>query len=260
MFRQNAKPFLATQGIALGGAVGYMAVVITILSISGLDFSSGNVPQGVISTGDIVALFLLTPSLLLFLAFQESLYGLAFDVMSSGDQFTELGGAFRYLGKLWRRYLLFGFILNLPTVCLVIIGVTYAGVALEHIGELVLLFTPISFVVFLIFVQAGPALTAQANVRSALSDNFQTLRKVPRRLLKTWILFWVIFYLPYFIMNLMVLTKIDAFIAGDMSGLPILVVAGIAEMWYYFAGVPVQTLVATRIYNSLHLNLLSKSA
>ncbi len=251
MFRQNSKPFLATQGIAFGGVIGFAVVISIILSLSGLETSSSR---------DYFVLSLQAPSLLIFLAFQGSLYGLAFDVMSSGDQFTELGGTFRYLGKFWRRYLLFGFILNMPTICLIVIGVTIGGPALAHLLELLVLFTPISFVVFVIFVQAGPALTAQANVRSAFKDNFQTLHKAPRRLFKTWILFWVIFYLPYFITNILVLAQLNAFIQGDMAGIYLLVLAMITEMWYYLAGVPVQTLIATRIYNSIHLTPPPKSA
>ncbi len=251
MFRQNAKPFLATQGIAFGGVIGFAVVISVLLSLSGLETSAGR---------DYFVLSLQAPSLLIFLAFQGSLYGLAFDVMSSGDQFTELGGTFRYLGKFWRRYLLLGFILNMPTICLIVIGITIGGPALAHLLELILLFTPISFVVFGIFVQAGPALTAQADVRSAFKDNFQILRKVPRRLFKTWVTFWIIFYLPYFITNILVLAQINSFIQGDMAGIYLMVLAMITEMWYYLAGVPVQTLIATRIYNSLHLVPQHKNA
>ncbi|OLS13318.1 MAG: hypothetical protein RBG13Loki_3101 [Promethearchaeota archaeon CR_4] len=253
MFRQNAKPFLATQGIALGGVIGFAVVISILLSVFGLETSSGSNPEGILTIQDFFVLFLQVPSLLIFLAFQGSLFGLAFDVMSSGDQFTELGGTFRYLGKFWRRYLLFGFFLNLPTICLVIIGVSFGGVALAHLADLIILFTPISFVVFVIFVQAGPALTTQSDIKSAFKDNFQTLRTALRRLLKTWIIFWIIFYLPYFITNLLVLAQINAFMQGDLTGLYLLVLALITEMWYFFAGVPVQTLTATRIFNSLHL-------
>ncbi len=251
MFRQNAKPFLATQGIAFGGVIGFAVVISVLLSLTGLETSANS---------DYFVLSLQAPSLLIFLAFQGSLYGLAFDVMSSGDQFTELGGSFRYLGKFWRRYLLLGFILNMPTICLIVIGVTIGGPALTHLLELILIFTPISFVVFVIFVQAGPALTAQADIRSAFKDNFQTIRNVPRRLFKTWVLFWIIFFLPYFITNILVLAQLNAFIQGDMVGLYLLVLAMITEMWYYLAGVPVQTLIATRIYNYLHLAPLRKNS
>lgn len=251
MFRQNSKPFLATQGIAFGVLIGFAVVISGLLSLFGLETSSSS---------DLFIIVLQVPNLLIFFAFQGSLYGLAFDIMSSGDQFTELGGTFRYLGKFWRRYLLFGLVYNMPTICLVIIGVTFGETALAHLVELILLFTPVSFMVYTIFVQAGPALTAQEGIKEAFKDNFQTLRKVPRRLFKTWVLFWGIFYLPYFITNLLILTQINAFIKGDIAGLPVLILAMATEMWYYLAGVPVQTLIATRIYNSIHLRPPQKSA
>lgn len=240
LFGQNKKPLLATQGIAFSSFLAVIMVGAGILVAIWPSFAPLFLP------------ICLIPAFALLLAFQGSLYGLAFDIMSGGDQFTELGSTFRYLGRYFGRYLVFGLVLNLPTI--IFAAVVFLGISFNLSSFLSIYLGYIfgSLAWFCLFVQVGPAIMARATLKDAFQENFALLRRLPWRFAKTWFIFWSIFYFPEVITASIAFGNASFLVQFSSPILVLLTLAVIAQFWYILVGLPMQALVATRIYNSAH--------
>ncbi len=250
MFWQNAKPFLTVQGISI-----YISLAITSL----LWFYSPNYhPQNYLNILSAVLYVLLLlfeiAEFLMLLAFQGNIYGLAFDIMSSGDQFAEIQGISRYFKKFLVKFIILGMILALPVFFFIDIWVVHNEFLIEYVIVLSVIFSIGLFLFFVVFGQVGPALIYKKGIISAFKESISGFLKAPKRIFKTWALFWGIFYLPQLITSISVMTRISPFLVKDITLIPLLAASLGVKVWYYLIGIPIQALIATRIYNSLHLN------
>ena len=136
------------------------------------------------STIDLIASFL--PTIVSF-GFWGAIIGLSYDIMSSGDGFTEFKNSFYYIKKYWFRFVILSFLVNLFTFFL-----RYLVPRHVNFGE-ALLIRSFSFLWALFFVEISAALVSRNNIVLAFKDNFFLLRNHFLRIFKTFGLYYLIF-------------------------------------------------------------------
>ena len=240
LFGQNKRPLLATQGIAI---ISFLAVIVVGLGIVVAIWPS---------FAPLILPICLIPAFALLLAFQGSLYGLAFDIMSGGDQLTELGHTFRYLGRYFGRYLFFGLVLNFPTYLFAVLIFLAFSFNSSGFFAIYLCYIFGSLAWFCLFVQGGATMIARGTLKEVFHENFAILRQLPWRFAKTRLIFWSIFYFPEVITASIAFSNASLLTQFPPPIVVLLVLAVVAQFWYILVGLPMQALVATRIYNSNH--------
>ena len=248
LFRKNLWPIMANQLIAI--AFLYLAVWIIkwgVTTILPMPFRAA--PSNIKM---VLLLVNITAYFVVFL-FQGRLYGIAYDVMSSGDQFAEARKTFKDLRVYGSRYLLFGLILFGPVVLLSIFDGPLNIIASGMAESLLFAMIPVAFTCFIAFLEAGPALRVKGGLKEAFKDNFRTMRRDMHRILKTSILTGLLCFFPHVISIIIVISPIFLNESGTVGSGLVVFAFIVTEGWTIFVGMPVQVLIATRIYNSLHL-------
>ncbi|MHA1377398.1 MAG: hypothetical protein ACTSRG_03340 [Candidatus Helarchaeota archaeon] len=229
--------------------------------------------------------FIILAGVLVFFAFLSCQYGLAFDIMSSGDMFAEFKGSFTYFRQHWWQYSLLAILTTWGIFGLASRSPFFTPEQVSHspIGEpipppLKLLartpFTPefvglfisfgIYFVWFVIFINTLPSITAQGHnkklknhsqfsqFKNCFLDSFRIFRENPKRVFSTWAIFFLIFFIPL----------ISLTIAANLMYIPFcpsilldIIRRIIQALWiiFIFIGTPMMSLISTRIYNSIKI-------
>ncbi len=269
MLKLNYKAFLATELFAslsvlilfslLSGIVILIYFLAPELSLENLRsqiFENFRFQFSIIET----IFFALAYVLLVGLLYCQ--YGLSYDIMSTGDLFSEFKRAFWYFKRYWWQYLLLSFISGLglfvPIGSLVInLPNTIGNVLLSSISFIVRdLFL---FVFFIISSIILPSLTAQGSLKNSFTEASRIIKKYPKRLFKTWIRFFLMFLLPIIIL---ILISYVLFFYFSESGwrmpvsvtyLVFIVTYFVFNLVFLFLAIPLSTLIATRIYNSVDI-------
>ncbi len=225
LFKDNARAFLITEVVAITG----LAIIIVWWSIVFVQSFEG-LPRPI--TLDLIqfdpSLVLLGGSMFLIAAwffgsFLCCVFGLAHDIMSSGDMFANFSSAFTYFRRYWWQYsilaLLTGILCFYPTVIL--------------------------------FVGVFPALTPKGTFQEAMRENFQVLKQNKRRVVTSWSVFFLIFY-----SILGVTTGLGFLALLTLDGIPamgLFIGANLGLLVAISVCAPIMALVATRIYNTCFL-------
>ncbi len=158
-----------------------------------------------------------------FGSFLCSVFGLAHDIMSSGDMFANFNSAFVYFRRFWWQYsilvLLTGILCFYPTVIL--------------------------------FVGVFPALTTQESFWKAVRVNFQVLKRNTRRVVISWSLFFLMFY-----GILGGITSLGFLALFVFNGIPAMVLFTVANLGFLIAisvCAPLMAIITTRIHNTCFL-------
>ncbi len=263
LLKQNWKAFLGTSLFA------FFAMLVAIL---GFAFSLMIIDQfypvpsfheGRGKLSPYINPFTLTLSYLIFLAFLSCQYGLAYDVISSGDMFAEFKGAITYFRLHWRWYPLLTamigwfHLLFMPqrAIMLVLSGREdeFPNIDLPLAILLELFALLLHYTMFLLFINTLPSITAQGNLKQSFRDNFAILRKIPKRMVVTWGLFFLIFLIPsFFFSSISVLVGKESTSSTWWALTAIFSVGGF--VLGIIIGAPIMSLIATRIYNNIVLN------
>ncbi len=256
MYRDNWKAFAGAQVVGILGFLATMVVTAWILLL----FVPPQMFMDPLAYGAGWILFLTTifvlPGLIVLFAFFGSLYGLSYDIMSSGDQFAEFSGTFQYFRRYWWQFFILSVWLNLlgfilPFGSLAIIG------RLTSIGTRPLFVFPISvafnYIWLILFIGMFPSLTAQKSLKMAFKENWRQLKSNIRHRLATVGIYLLIFEIPTFILTglLSVFIEMDGF---PPVHLPIGLIILAMETIQLFVGYPLLALLATRMYNSAKFN------
>ncbi len=211
----------------------------------------------------------------LILIFFGSSFGLSYDIMSGGDQFTELRGFFHYFREYWWQYILLSLLLLLGTfICSLIVGLftVYEVFDPTSQGFYIILYLVLYNVMIRIFmylwvsvlIENFPSLNYQGGIKNAFYENWQILRLNSKRIFSSLFLFFMIFDFPWIVLDILEISM--RFIAIEKGW-----------MWYlnfyesysqimfpffkflaqtvfcFLLAIPMLTLISTRIYNSLKL-------
>lgn len=273
MLKLNYKAFLATELFAslsvlivfslLIGIVSLIYFLAPALSLEDLRSQLFDYPRHQIYIIETL-FFALAYILLVGLLYCQ--YGLSYDIMSTGDLFSEFKRAFWYFKRYWWQYLLLSFIsglgLFIPVGSQVIkLPNTIGNVLLD--SSLIIVRYLLLFVFFIISSIILPSLTAQGSLKNSFTEASRIIKKYPKRLFKTWIRFFLMFLLPIIIL---ILISYVLFFYFSESGwqMPIsntylvfIVTYFVFNLVFLFLAIPLSTLIATRIYNSVDIEKFS---
>ncbi|MHA1168408.1 MAG: hypothetical protein ACTSP4_07585 [Candidatus Hodarchaeales archaeon] len=191
---------------------------------------------------------------IVFLAFLTCQYGLAYDIIASGDMFAEFRGSFTYFRHYWLQYtvltLFCGWVTFLAHnqhdfIETILIG-NFTNISIPYSIFHYIMKTLVSYIWFVFFINTLPSITSQGSFKQCFTENFRILREQPKRLFSTWGLFFIIFYFPVMIFN--VITFVST---GFMEVRAVLIIlTTVLLMIVLLVGMPIMALTATRIYTS----------
>lgn len=191
---------------------------------------------------------------MIFYAFISSTYGLSHDIILSGDQFTEFENSFTYFKRHFFSYIFFSLLIFWIPIAIELDF--HFRNFLEIIpnlqsesNELLIDAFSLYLVQYLFFVLLNltlPSLTDQGKVLRALNENFSILLRNPIRILTSWLIFFVLFSLPSYIVLIICIFIIKVLLGPLFQIMGIIIVAILLSS--IILGYPIMSLIATRIY------------
>ncbi len=261
LFKENYKAFISTEFFAF---LSFISIEIIMFSLIGLIYYL--VPS--LSLEDFWFIFpqnfnisfifrfiTIFVALIILFAFLNCQNGLAYDIMSSGEMFAEFKSSFTYFRRYWWQY----FVLTI----LILMG-WFLGMIIfdfDHnnmqspqtitldafqIGWLIISFL-FFFIWFVTFINTLPSITAQGSLKHSFIENFRILRKNAKRLLTTWGIFFLIFFITPFTVSFITII----FLPSLTSPFLILFLLGLFISFLAIIGFPMLSLIATGIYNNV---------
>lgn len=263
MLKANYRAFLMTEIFALVSffaaillTVAILAIVIaSVPSLTFEDVKNHSLLKDDIRYSIIGTVFM-GLSHTLVVGFLNCQYGLAYDVMSSGDMFSEFKRAFKYFQRFWWQYMLFSiisvFVIFIPRSDDFYDFNKITSNIYFRIGIVI-----IQLVIYFIFtvISSGtlPSVTAQGSFRNSFVETFRILKKYPKRILKTWGTFFLIFIFPPVVLAFvrMELYNYFSYSSPPFHFIILDIILSLLYLNYLFIGYPLKTLISTRIYNSV---------
>lgn len=258
ILKENWKAFVFTELFAI------IAVLFLFFGFKTVGFLFTSLFPSIAETDFFTKeIFILTRSMmmiifLLFLAFLTSQYGLAYDVLTSGDMFAEFKGAFIYFKRHWFAYSIITFFLYSLLIATHSIFFfefrpdSSVGFNEEHLVNIPALIYPLIIViyifVFILFSNVLPSLTAQKNLKNSFSENFKIFKSNYRILYYNWGMFLIIFQLPTWIIAFIGFSIYDSMV-GSIWWTILSILFIISYIYSIMLGTPMMTIMATRIYN-----------
>jgi hypothetical protein len=238
LFKQNFGPFFIVLIIGAAFYFGFDYYFCTYLYRQILNYTF--IPPNILYS------LVRIPKDLVIYGFIGVSVGLAYDIMSSGDQFTETKNSVFYIKKYWLKYSILSFLLN---------GLGYIVYFFNgfHIGlEFEILMRIFSYFWFIIISEAYAGLINRPTIIRALDDNFFLLKTSFKKIIAVFSLYYVIFLLPRSILGIIQRYFLPAGSnIQELLGLVRKVLTGI----YIIGGFPIFSFISISIYNS---NILMK--
>ena len=256
LLKQNYKAFLSTELFAIAIflitiiiAGGLFRLLVYLLPSISLEDVTNQFSELFYISRIFRILVGLISSMLLY-GFLNCTYGLAYNIMSSGDLFAEFKGAFFYFRNHWWKYFLF-------TIILFFIG----GISPSRLLREIRGFSPLNivdllflvldmgifFFWFLLLISCFPSISRHGRLKYAVIEDIHIIKNGFKRLFHTWGLFFLIFVLP------IILLSFGGIWIFLMLHNPILLIVTIIFAFCYllFFGFPLMSLLATGLYNNI---------
>jgi hypothetical protein len=197
-------------------------------------------------------------------ALMGSIFGLAYDILSSGDQFAEFKGAFTYFKRYWWQYSvlsLIGGIVNMGLsftmqINLGLINMTAENVHFYYVMSILVYI--IGWIWYTLFILTMPSITAQGNLKKSLKENWAILKAHPARVLKTSFFYLVIFFIPSMLFTQAYYTY-PPYIEAELTRVLLIFMIVFLAINILVAN-PMMVLSFTRIYNTTISSIREKSA
>ncbi len=255
LLKENWKAFVGTEIFAIIAFLLVGTFFWILLQILGLIIPLPNI----LFSSDEGYRPLMMISVMTFFAFLACQFGLAYDIISSGDMFAEFRGSFVYFRRYWLQYpiltMLYSWALFFSLIPLDFIDRRVLDNKYNFDIQFSILFLIVRFLIsyvwLVLFIGTLPSITSQRSFKQSFVENFKILRKHPKRLFITWGFLYSIIYLPVVAISILSLSIIE--FSGTNRFL--LVPIGIfSSLFIILGGTPVMSLLATRIYDDLHFN------
>ena len=262
MLKENYKAFIFTELFAI------LAFIITVIScwiiFSGIAWvipphitPSELIIQMTTQFG-ISIIFRILVSLIagiVFIGFMSSQFGLANDIINSGEMFAQFKGSFIYFRKNWWQFYI-----------LTLLLFVFAGILPGFVGKfrdgppttialsiweilLFLLWMFLFFLWFVLFIHAFPSLVYKNKLSLALKESFLIFKQDFRTITKTWAIFFIFFAIPPILAAIFGII----FRTPSIPVHPMPVFALLFILIMIFLGFPFTVLLATGIYNNSYL-------
>lgn len=262
MLKENYKAFIFTEIFAVFAFIAFLTlsalivmIVVTLIPNFTLQELSELISERFQVSGPFRLYFVLG-FLIILMGFVNCQFGLANDIMNSGEMYAEFRGSFNYFKNHWWQY----FIL---TVLIQGIGGVLHGpfplfrrdplfsrtdflnsiffFILVQIIQIILYFTW-----FILTIHAFPSVTSKNSLQRSFKESYQILKHNPKTIFKTWGLYYLVFRLPVKIADIL-LVYID-FKNADMQIWQFLL--GIPFLIEILIGFPLLSLITTGIYHN----------
>ena len=249
LLKDNYRAFLSTEifaGIAFlittfltSLLVGTIASLLTSTPLREVltNFSSDFVLSHIVRIGIMLI------CMWIFFGFLNCQFGLAHEIMSSGEMYAEFKSSFGYYKKFWWQYPLLTFVIMAATM---LMPLKFRFNILVNMNDefFAFLVAIIFFFWFIIFISTLPSVTFQGNFKHAFIESFRMVRSDFRRLICTWSIFFLIFLAPGFLIIIFSIIT-SSWIFYIISFVYTLVLA--------FVGFPFMSLLATGLYKNVEI-------
>ena len=233
LFKENFRPFFIVLliGLIIYKSLDHLLIKIILPTVSWetLPFDP-----------ELMLFLLYLPGDSIFFGFFGAAMGLGYDIMSSGDGFTEIRNSLYYIRKYWLKFFLFCFFFNIFSYWLLYLSFHYISL------ERNILIHILNYIWVLLFSNVFPALVHRNSFISALKENFQILTRRFFRVIFT--------YLPYYCCFIYIrgaLRVYQVYFIPDGTSLfeivTLLIFAG--ELLYIFIGFPIFAFLSLIMYN-----------
>jgi len=175
----------------------------------------------------------------IFYGFFGVCMGLCSDIMSSGDQFTQIKRFPYYLKKNWLKFFALGLVINFPFYLAFFIRESWVN------PVLFITLWALSHLVYYFLVEINPALIVRSNFREAIKDNIFLVKSQFLRILITFGIITLVFSSP-----LIILRTLEQF--GSYLQPEIEIIQLLYRIFYYikiFIGNPLNAFLSIGIYN-----------
>jgi hypothetical protein len=188
----------------------------------------------------ILAILFLLALLVVFVfsAFYATLYGLSYDIMSSGDLYTEFKHSFSYFKRNWFAYV----IISLPIFST---SFFYQVISKDRL-LLYILFIIFDYLSIMYLTGLLTSVTAKGKFLFSFKESFNLLRKDFKRIALTIGIYFLIFRSPYIIA--VYVAKLGLIL--DSTVIMLLGINFVLMVFSSFLGNPILSILATRIYNT----------
>ncbi|MHA1304964.1 MAG: hypothetical protein ACTSQE_08220 [Candidatus Heimdallarchaeaceae archaeon] len=266
MFKANYKAFLATELFAIISYIIIHACLFSILAFVYVAIPNLSFKRFIIglfyrfNTSHVFVSIITGISYVVLIGFMNCQYGLAYDILSSGDMFAEFKSSFTYFKRHWWQYILLAFIIGISMFIpdrRIVFPLPSAINPPKGSPIFVIIFRTTQFILswlfLVVFSNTLPSVTAQGNFINSFKESFAILKKYPIRLIRTWGVFFLIFQFPLMSTSIIFIALIPI-IKGTIW---IKILAGfilVLYLYVIFIGLPMMSLIATRIYNSVEFS------
>ena len=262
LYKSNFKVFLGAQIISI---LVYTFLLfpweLILMFFFGIDFNY-NITL-LLNIRSLIGGFLIS-------IFFGSSFGLSYDIMSGGDQFTELRGFFHYFKQYWWQYIFLSLLLVSGTfLSSFIYGLFFSGPIEDALYVLflnitiIIIYKVLMYFWITIILQTFPSLTSQGSIKNALHENFKLLRVNSKRILSSLLLFFLIFNFSWTLLQILDLSMrilavemrwvwYQNFIQSYSIIFPLIQFLA-QTIFIFLLAIPMLALVSTRIYNSLKM-------
>lgn len=268
MLRENYKAFLFTEFFAIAAFLilffGSLTLLFSIISIIP-NYTFINFFYDLRDKFAISLLFRLGISLIfgiILMGFMNCQFGLANDIINSGDMFAQFKGSFHYFRSHWAKFYFLTILQS--AISMIFSGPFFAFKNSEPaIGEFTFghwfvlgLRIIFQFFWFLLWIHSFPSVVYQNNLWRALKESYLIFKTEFRRIVKAWGIFFTIFFLPNLLLNLFIII----FPSAHQENIFVLILALGFMLLLLLIGFPLLTLLATGIYNNSYIRINSKNS
>ncbi|WP_371802729.1 hypothetical protein [Candidatus Lokiarchaeum ossiferum] len=231
LFKDNFKPFFI---VLLIGFVIYMALdhYLTKIILPDINWMDLKISR------QLMLFIIYLPGDSIFFGFFGAAMGLGYDIMSSGDGFTEVRNSLYYIRKYWFKFFVFCFIFNIFSYWLLYLAV-------DHIPlNIYVSFKILNFFWIILFSNVFPALVHRKKLLIAMKENFEILSHSFGRVIFT--------YLPYYLIFTQIRTGVliyQHYVIFDMEDLTTNIIKFCLTVFYVFIGFPIFAFLSLSMYN-----------
>jgi hypothetical protein len=252
IYKANAKPFIGYSFFAFLGSFFFtflLSLFVFYLVISIYVELQLEVTLEMIY---IIALVFAVPTLFLSFALMGSVYGLAYDILSSGDEFAEIKGAFTYFKRYgWQYCVLTLLSAGINLFFSIFRNYLFDGLFFDNIVLHILCLIGIYFLSncwTLLFCMSFPSLTAHGSLKKAIKESVALFKTNTSRIFKSVFMWFFFFSLPVIIALELVQYYEPIW---DISNLSLLIIfTAVVYIIDIAIGNPIYVLMLTRIYNT----------
>ena len=199
----------------------------------------------------------------LLLSYTRTIFGLSNDIMSSGDLFTEFRRSITYFKKYWLYFALltvpFGLIIFVEQLfssfLLLEMIRTQEGNRLLIIGLKIIVYS-IDLMLYIALIEIFPSLIEVKKLKESIKENFAILGKNFERVFVSVAFYYLIFRGSMFIVDI---TRV-ILVNSEETFLLFTFIFLFSAMFNVLIGLPMLSLIATRIYNTTILNARTETS